>query len=214
VTGAEDEPATRGPVGPGPARGPVGPGPAPSRPGPTADAASPRAPAPGLRLRPVEAADGAFLLELYASTRAGELAATGWDEATRAAFIAQQFTAQDRDWRARLPDAAYDLVCVGEQRVGRRYVDRSAAAIHVVDVSLLPQWRGHGIGGWLLAGLVAEADAAGVPLTLHVERSNPALRLYARWGLRPTAGDAIHLFLERPPRAVAHAGPGGEMTDG
>ena len=44
--------------------------------------------------------------------------------------------------------------------------------------------------------LQAEASAAGKPLRIHVERFNPALRLYERLGFRLVEDRGIYLFLE------------------
>jgi ribosomal protein S18 acetylase RimI-like enzyme len=53
-----------------------------------------------------------------------------------------------------------------------------------------------GIGARVLRDLQAEAAAAGKPLRIHVERFNPALRLYERLGFRPVEGRGVYLFLE------------------
>ena len=59
-------------------------------------------------------------------------------------------------------------------------------------------------------GLQSEAVAAGKPLRIHVERFNPALRLYERLGFRQIDDRGVYLFMEwrddnsqplRPPRA-------------
>ena len=48
----------------------------------------------------------------------------------------------------------------------------------------------------LLRGLQSEAAAAGKPLRIHVERFNPALRLYERLGFRLVEDHGLYLFLE------------------
>ncbi len=158
-----------------------------------------------LSLRAVTPADREVIFEVYASTRAEEVAATGWEPAVQQAFLAQQFAAQDAAWHARLPDAAYDLVLVDDEPAGRLYVERRADAIHVVDISLLPQWRGRGIGGRLLEAVAAEADERGVTLSVYVERHNPAIRLYERLGLVAVGADAVYLLMQRPARGDGEA---------
>jgi ribosomal protein S18 acetylase RimI-like enzyme len=63
--------------------------------------------------------------------------------------------------------------------------------------------RGQGIGGALLGELLEEADARGLKARVHVERSNPALRLYTRLGFRLQSEAGIYLLLERPPSGQA-----------
>jgi ribosomal protein S18 acetylase RimI-like enzyme len=46
---------------------------------------------------------------------------------------------------------------------------------------------------------LAEGDAAGKSVTVHVERMNPALRLYERLGFSVAEDKGVYLFLERPP---------------
>ena len=61
---------------------------------------------------------------------------------------------------------------------------RSQDEIRIVDIALLAEFCNRGIGTTLLRGLQSEAAAAGKPLRIHVERFNPALRLYERLGFR------------------------------
>src|ERR1051325_6163687 len=131
-----------------------------------------------LSLRPITPEDEPFLARLYASTRAEELAQTNWSEEQKAMFCRMQFNAQTADYRANYPDASLQVIERGGAAAGRLLVLRSDEAVHVIDISLLPEHRGKGIGTKLLKELQAEAKTAGKPLTIHVERFNPALRLY------------------------------------
>jgi ribosomal protein S18 acetylase RimI-like enzyme len=76
--------------------------------------------------------------------------------------------------------AAFDVILVGAQPAGRLYVAREGDEIRIVDIALLPESCNRGIGTTLLRGLQSEAAAGGKPLRIHVERFNPALRLYER----------------------------------
>lgn len=150
------------------------------------------------KLRPACEEDGELLYRIYASTRTEELAVVPWDERTRDAFVRTQFGAQDAFYRQKYPDASYDVVVAGGEPVGRLYVDRGGEAVHVIDVALLPDHRGRGIGTALLTRLIDEAQAMGKPVRLSVARSNRAgRRLYERLGFRQVAGDGVSLCLER-----------------
>jgi GNAT superfamily N-acetyltransferase len=150
--------------------------------------------APGLR--PAGQDDAELLYRIYASTREEELAVVPWDAATREAFLRMQFTAQDTYYHATYPDASYDLIVDGEEVLGRLYVDRGAQAWLVIDLALLPEHRGKGTGTALLGGILAEAAAAGKPVQMHVERFNPARRLYDRLGFCQVADQGVYLLLE------------------
>jgi ribosomal protein S18 acetylase RimI-like enzyme len=136
---------------------------------------------------------------VYASTREEELVTVPWDDAQKAAFLRQQFDAQDAWWRENYADASFDVIVVDGEPAGRLYVHRGPSDIRIVDIALLPEHRGGGIGTSLLEELSAEADAAGKSLTIHVERMNPALRLYGRLGFSVAEDKGVYLFLERPP---------------
>lgn len=151
-----------------------------------------------VELRPATPADRELLTAVYASTRTDELAAVAWSPAEREAFVLMQFDAQDRHYRSHFPHADYDVVVVDGRPAGRFYVDRGPGELRVLDVALLPMARGRGIGTRLLRDLLAEADAAGVPVRLHVETFNPARRLYERLGFTAAGQSGVHVLMERP----------------
>jgi ribosomal protein S18 acetylase RimI-like enzyme len=159
----------------------------------------------GLTLRAAGPDDEAFLAKVYASTRAAEMAAVPWSDADRRAFLAMQHRAQHTDYHRRYPDASFDLVVLRAQLVGRLYLDRGEREHRVIDIALLPEYQGQGIGTRLLDGVLAGAQAAHVPVRLHVEAGNPAAGLYRRLGFTdiPSAEDEgfqIYHEMEWSPR--------------
>lgn len=149
--------------------------------------------------RPIRPEDEEFLAALYASTREEELAPVPWSAEQKAAFLRMQFDAQHQHYRQHYPDARFDLVLAGGEPIGRLYVDRWPAEIRLIDIALVPAWRNRGIGGELLRELMAEAEAAGKPLTIHVERFNPALRLYERLNFRQIEDKGVYHLMEWRP---------------
>lgn len=147
-------------------------------------------------LRPVTAADNKFLLMVYASTRAEELAAVAWTDDEKESFVRQQFEAQAAHYEQQYPEASFDVVVVDGQPAGRLYVDRWPAEIRIVDITLLPAYRNAGTGTSLLRQLMAEAEASGRTLSIHVERFNPAMGLYTRLGFRPIGEHGVHVLME------------------
>lgn len=152
---------------------------------------------PALELRRATPEDEAFLLAVYASTREQELAVLPWDASTKDAFLRMQFAAQDSHYRQHFPDAAFDIVTVNGVAAGRLYVDRRETEIRIIDVALLPDHRGRGIGTALLAPILDEAERTGKKVSIHVERENPARRLYDRLGFVQVADEGVYLLLER-----------------
>jgi len=155
-----------------------------------------------VELRPVEPRDEELLFRVYASTRVEELSVVPWDDAQKEAFLWAQFEAQDRWYHEHYERASFDVVLVGGEPGGRLYVHRGESEIRIVDIALLPEHRGGGVGTALLRDLLDEADAAGKCVTIHVERFNPALRLYERLGFAVAEDKGVYLLLERLPAYV------------
>jgi ribosomal protein S18 acetylase RimI-like enzyme len=152
-----------------------------------------------IRLRPVEPADEEFLLEVYASTRAEEMARVPWSPEQKNAFVRMQFIAQKQHYAAEYPNATHDLIYFNEQPVGRLYLDRGQEKFHILDVTLLPRFRGSGVGSVLLKRIVAEAAQSGKPVTIYVESSNPSLRLFGQLGFERVREDGFQFLLQRLP---------------
>jgi len=152
-----------------------------------------------IELLPVAPGDREFLYRVYASTRTEELTAVPWDLAQKDAFLRAQFDAQDRWYREHYERASYEVVVIDGEPAGRLYLHRGETEIRIVDIALLPEHRGNGVGTSLLRDLLAEADAAGKRLTIHVERLNPALAWYERLGFSVAEDKGVYLFLERLP---------------
>lgn len=134
----------------------------------------------GVALRPAQPADASFLQALYASTRRDEMAPTGWPQAQIDAFLADQFALQSAHYAQHYADAAFSVVERDGVPVGRLIVLDRPAEVRLVDVALVDEARGRGLGTRLVEGVLAQA--AGRRVVLHVEVFNPALRLYERLG--------------------------------
>jgi ribosomal protein S18 acetylase RimI-like enzyme len=154
---------------------------------------------PGITLRPIDDADLPFLSDLYASTRWEELAPVPWSEADKRRFLHQQHTLQHRHYQTHYADAEFLLLQRDGEPIGRIYVHRSPGEIRLMDIALLPTHRRRGLGAALIGELVAEADAAGLPVTLHVERDNPAQHLYARHQFQLEEEGEVYQKLRRDP---------------
>lgn len=152
----------------------------------------------GITLRPATEADAAVLLAVYASSRAHEMALVDWTEAQKAEFLAMQFEAQRRHYLAHYDGAAYLVVERDGQPVGRLYVHAGSRDVRIMEVQLLPEARGQGIGTALLRHVIAAAAVRGQGTSIHVELENPARRLYERLGFVPIEERGPYLLMERP----------------
>ena len=146
--------------------------------------------------RAIEPADDDFLLRVYASTRAEELALVPWDDAQREAFLKMQFAAQHHHYRERYPDAAYQIIFLNQHAIGRLYVARLDEELRIIDITILPEHRGGGVGTSIIKGLLDEAAAAGKAVRIYVESFNPSLRLFERLGFTKVDEHGVNFLTE------------------
>ena len=159
-----------------------------------------------ITLRPIQPGDEEFLYRVYASTREAELALVDWDAAQKEAFLRMQFAAQHAYYQEHYADAAFQVILADGRPAGRLYVARWPDEIRIVDIALLPEHRNAGIGTALLRELLAEGTRAGKPVSIHVERFNPALRLYARLGFTSIADKGVYVLMQWSPEPGSAAG--------
>jgi len=147
-------------------------------------------------LRPAHPDDEDFLYELYCSTRAHDIGVAGLELAQQATILKMQFVGQQQQYATDFPDADHDIILLEGRPIGRVMVQRTAEQNLGVDIALLPAHRNSGIGGMLINELLEEAGKAGKPFRIHVERLNPAVRLYERLGFRTIGDTPTHFLLE------------------
>lgn len=147
-------------------------------------------------LRPASPEDKTFLYELYASTRAEEMASWGWPAAQQEMFLKMQFNAQHQSYEARYPDAEHNIIMVDGREAGRILVERTESEILLVDIALLTDYRGKGVGARLIEDLLAEGQRANKPVRLYVTKTNRAARLYERLGFYETGADGVYRAME------------------
>ena len=144
-------------------------------------------------------ADEPFLLEVYASTRIEELEGTGWDENQKHAFLKMQFLARERTY----PKVDNRIILLNGNAVGRILVDRTEAAIRLIDIALLTEYRNAGIGSRLINDLIKESADSRRPLKLRVRSASSAMRLYERLGFCKSGNDEVYSDMILIPPVVA-----------
>ncbi|HYG47034.1 MAG TPA: GNAT family N-acetyltransferase [Allosphingosinicella sp.] len=155
----------------------------------------------GVTYRPSTDADLDFVASVYASTRTEEVAATGWPLEMQVRFLAHQADAQHRHYQRHYPDAEWLVIERDGKAIGRLYLEEWPSQIRLIDISLLPEGRGDGVGGAILADLKEAAAAAGKALSIHVERNNPAMRLYLRLGFARVDEHGVYDLMEWRPES-------------
>ena len=152
-----------------------------------------------ITLRPVVSEDDDFLLSVYAGTRAQEMAMVPWTPEQKDAFVRMQFTAQKQHYAAQFPEANHDLICVQGSPVGRLYLDRGTDALHILDITVLPDFRNRGTGGEILRRVMEEGRESGRAVSVNVENFNPSLRLFERLGFQRAEEVGFQLLMKWQP---------------
>jgi ribosomal protein S18 acetylase RimI-like enzyme len=145
-------------------------------------------------LRAALPADAEFEHFLYASTR-DDLRPLGPEVFD--GLVGMQFRTQSMTIRLEHPQAERKIVVVETEPVGRLIVDESNPHIEVIDLALLPQYRGHGIGSSVLRGVLAHADRVGRAVRLHAEKQNRAVRLFERLGFSISGDVGMYVAMSR-----------------
>jgi len=122
-----------------------------------------------------------------------------WNPEQKLAFLNLQFKLQRQQYRASFADAEFLVVLRENQPIGRFYLRRGAEYYQLIDISLLPEHRGGGVGTGLLVNLLAEAGTLAVPVRLHVTAHNRANKFYQRLGFVVREEQQIYLGMEWKP---------------
>ncbi|MWC30174.1 GNAT family N-acetyltransferase [Paenibacillus sp. MMS18-CY102] len=137
-----------------------------------------------------------FMLAVYLSVRMEEVAAWGWDEAAAHSFLRMQYDMQQRSYRTYYAESELYAITLDGVQAGKLHVSEASDGLTLVDIALLPEFRGRGIGRQLLTDLQYRAKEAGKPLRLTVSKGNPAARLYERCGFRIVQADEMNARME------------------
>jgi ribosomal protein S18 acetylase RimI-like enzyme len=151
----------------------------------------------GVSTRPVTDADQEFLIGVYASSRAAELAQVAWDESQKDAFIRWQYEMQKREYDARYPDARYEVILVDGQPAGRIWIGTDDKQIRLLDIALLTEFQNRGVGTYLLRQLIDESVRSKKALRHMVFILNEnASRFYERLGFKTIEDLGGYLHME------------------
>lgn len=149
-----------------------------------------------INLRSVTADDADFLFSVYASTRADEMERVDWTAEQQEAFLRMQFRAQSQFYIENYPGAEFQVIMQNGQPIGRLYIHKRENEFRIMDIALLPEFRGQGTGSILLQDILKQGQSLGLPVTIHVEQFNPAMHLYERMGFCLKEDKGVYLLME------------------
>lgn len=147
-----------------------------------------------LSLRPATSEDEGFLFRLFAETQ-DQLALIRSNAALWKALVDVQYRGRKMTYSEHYPDAEDAILCRGGEAVGRRLLHREPGCLRIVDIAVLTESRGQGIGSWALRECQKRAAENGMRVELSVNPMNPARLLYEHLGFHTTEEDAMHVAM-------------------
>lgn len=156
-------------------------------------------------LRTVTNADEEFLYRLYQATHGQQFTLLPLAREQREALVRMQFNAQRSGYRQQYPASQDFVIEVDGESAGRVWLDESGGwELHLVDIAVLPNYQGRGLGAAVLRQILKKASASSKRARLHVARINVrAFDFYRRLGFEVKGGDEVYIEMQAtggPPR--------------
>lgn len=155
-------------------------------------------------LRPENPEDIPFLRQLYYSVRKDESGYKELEPDTRALLLNQQFDLQHQHYRETYPQAWYTIITVNQNAAGRLYLAQLPDSFRVIDISLLPEYRSHGIGTQLFKNIQAQSMHSQLPIRLSVLKTEAAQNFYRKLGFQIIADKGLRHEMQWHPRKASH----------
>lgn len=149
-----------------------------------------------VQFRPVRDSDIPFMRALYGSTREQEMQALDWPPEKKEEFLDWQFYAQTKFYSESYEGDGFMIIELDGSPIGRLYVDYGETDIEIVDIALMPELRGKGLGRQLLQEILDEAARIGKSVTIYVEHFNPARHLYDRLGFQHVDTNGVYHLMK------------------
>ena len=153
-----------------------------------------------INYRNITPEDFPFLIKLYRSTREEELSLSDMTEEEKQKFIEFQFNAQHTYYKSAYTGAKMKIIQLNKTPAGRLYLWETEGQIRIMDIALLPEYRGKGTGTKILKSLIEQSERMNKKLNIHVEYFNRALKLYEKLGFKKTDDTGVYYFMERMPQ--------------
>ncbi|MFT4559165.1 MAG: GNAT family N-acetyltransferase [Planctomycetales bacterium] len=115
-------------------------------------------------------------------------------------MIQMQLDMREKQYRERFPNASFQLILLDGRPAGRIVADRTDGQWHLVDIVVLPECCGSGIGTQVVGDLLQAADKLDQAVSASVFSNNTnALRLWLRLGFAVSREELDYTWLRFEP---------------
>ena len=122
--------------------------------------------------------DAAFAFALFAATRTPEMAAMPIDAKAKDFLMRAQYRSMTESCRREYPNARSEIIELEGRPVGRLVTDVGDACVTYVDIAILPEAQGRGLGRRVMLNALEEPRRLGLTAQVSVLMHNAAsLRL-------------------------------------
>jgi ribosomal protein S18 acetylase RimI-like enzyme len=149
-----------------------------------------------ITFKTIEDKDQSFIEQVYRSTREKELNSTNWPEEQKKRFVIMQSMAQELEYKNKFSNANYQLILYKQKSAGRLYLWESDKEVRIIDITLLPEFQGKGIGKNILTDIIKNAHQKNKFVSLHVAPANPAKKLYEKLGFKTMRAESTREYME------------------
>lgn len=150
-----------------------------------------------ISLHKVELKHNDFLLKVFKESRPELDYIHGLGEEEKSAIVFQQFTIESQQLMQIYPDAELNIVMLNEEPVGRIYVYHGEKADRIIEIGLLAEYRGKGIGKKLIIEVIKNSKKAGKNVRLQVAWFNEkAYSFYKKVGFHIIENNEVFFEME------------------
>jgi len=142
-----------------------------------------------------------FLRDLYCTSRDEEIATVDWPAKQIKTFLHAQFELQQKHYTKTYPQSLRQLIHFNGQPIGRLYLnhDQLKQQIHLIDITILPEYRKLGIGAHLMTNIITQAKAINWQVSLYVSQQKQALSWYKTMGFKVKSVENGYHFMTFEP---------------
>jgi ribosomal protein S18 acetylase RimI-like enzyme len=138
----------------------------------------------GITLRATTASDSTWERRIHDASRSDLLLIDGEADFVQS-IVDFQYRAKGSGHADAYPNAHYYMIEKSADVVGRLMIDFGHNEVRIVDITILPQWHGKGIGTTVLQAMQQVAGRIAAPVVLAVQINNiNARKLYQSLGFK------------------------------